>query len=119
MKRSRIADSLQLHLRFLFGLAILSLLAGLSNANSTTQGAATTTREYLTLAEKNWIKANPIATVGGSPDWTPFNFQNKKGEYSGIANDYLQLIAKKTGLKFEVSIAPWSTNLKKLQKHRV
>jgi two-component system sensor histidine kinase EvgS len=119
MKRSRIADSLQLHLRFLFGLAILSLLAGLSNANSTTQGAATTTREYLTLAEKNWIKANPIATVGGSPDWTPFNFQNKKGEYSGIANDYLQLIAKKTGLKFEVSIAPWSTNLKKLQDNKI
>ena len=70
-------------------------------------------RINLTPAEKAWIKSHPTVSVGGSPDWAPFNFTNENNEYSGIAHDYLQLIAAKTGLSLDVHIAPWNVNLKK------
>ncbi len=62
----------------------------------------------LTQTERRWIKNNPEVSVGGSQDWRPFNFITKDGQYSGIANDYMTLIAQKTGLKFDVSIEPKS-----------
>lgn len=56
----------------------------------------------LTNEEKEWIKDNPIVTVGGEVDWAPFDFVNAHGKYDGISNDYLQLISKKSGLKFDI-----------------
>ncbi len=73
----------------------------------------------LTKDEQSWLTNHPLVSVGGSPDWTPFNFTNKKGEYSGIANDYLQLIAEKTGLSFDINIAPWEINLQKAKENRI
>lgn len=73
----------------------------------------------LTTQEQSWLKTHPLIRVGGSPDWTPFNFVNANGQYSGIANDYLNLIAQKTGLKFTVSIAQWSDNLNKIRNNKI
>jgi len=73
----------------------------------------------LTAKEKAWIKNHPEVFVGGSPDWAPFNFVNKNGEYSGIASDYLNLVAKKTGLTFSVSIDEWSNNLNKIKTNQI
>ena len=73
----------------------------------------------LTTAEKNWIKTHPQVIVGGSPDWRPFNFADKHGQYRGIANDYLNLIAKKTGLKFTIIIDQWSHNLEKIRNNQI
>ncbi len=66
----------------------------------------------LSVAEQRWLRDHPLVRVGGSPDWTPFNFA-EKGNYKGVANDYLRLIAKKTGLSLDISIAPWAENLQK------
>ncbi len=118
MPKHRIVKSLKFRLQLLMGLVTLLLLAGISHA-ATNSTSNTSSRANLTSAEKNWVKGHPTITVGGSPDWTPFNFQNKKGQYSGIANDYLQLIAEKTGLRFEVSIAPWSVNLQKTLDNKI
>ena len=73
----------------------------------------------LTQAEQKWLASHPLVSVGGSPDWTPFNFANGKGRYSGIANDYLQLISEKTGLSFDVSIAPWAVNLQNAKEGKI
>jgi len=73
----------------------------------------------LTTAEKVWLSKQKIISVGGSPDWTPFNFVDESGRYAGIANDYLNLIAQKTGLKFEVSIDQWSHNLQKVRDKQI
>lgn len=117
MPKRRIVKGLKFRLQLLMGLATL-LLAGISHATINTP-PNTSDRASLSTAEKTWIKNNPIVAVGGSPDWTPFNFENEKGEYSGIANDYLQLIAEKTGLQFEVSIAPWNINLQNLLDNKI
>ncbi len=73
----------------------------------------------LNKKEKMWIKKHPIIKVGAGPDWAPFDFVNSKGEYSGIANDYLTLISKKTGLKFDIIVDKWSNNLKKIKSGKV
>ncbi len=73
----------------------------------------------LTPSEKAWLQNHPTVSVGGSPDWTPINFTNENNEYSGIAHDYLQLIAEKTGLSLDIHIAPWSVNLQKIKEHKI
>ncbi len=73
----------------------------------------------LTPQEQAWINKHPQIRVGGSPDWTPFNFVNANGQYSGIANDYLNLITQKTGLNFAVSIDQGSNNLAKIREKKI
>ena len=53
----------------------------------------------LTTEEKEFIKNNPIINVGAETDWPPFDYV-ENGKYTGIAKDYLEIIEKKTGLKF-------------------
>ncbi len=74
--------------------------------------------KLLTLQEEQWVKKH-IVKVGGGPDWAPFDFVNKNGTYTGISNDYLKLISKKTGLKFHVIVDQWSHNLKKIKDSQI
>jgi len=73
----------------------------------------------LTPDEQNWILNHPYISVGGEPDWAPFDFVDNNGVYSGFANDYLNLIAQKTGLTFKVTINQWSQNLQDLRDKKV
>jgi len=75
--------------------------------------------ELFTHDEREWLKTQKEVIVGGGPDWAPFDFVNQKGQYDGIANDYLKLISKQTGLKFKVKIDKWSNNLKKIKEGRI
>ena len=72
----------------------------------------------LTKEEQNYIKEHPVIRVGGGPDWAPYDFV-KDGKYTGVANDYLNLISKKTGLKFKVIVDKWSNNLQKLKDNKI
>ena len=72
-----------------------------------------------TKEEIEWIKKQPPIKVGGGPDWAPFDFVNSKGEYSGVGNDYLNLISKKTGLKFDIIVDKWSNNLQKCKNSEI
>jgi len=68
----------------------------------------------LTEKELEWISRNQVVKVAAETDWAPFDFTNQNQEFSGIANDYLALIAQKTGLNFEVTTDSWESNLKYL-----
>jgi polar amino acid transport system substrate-binding protein/two-component system sensor histidine kinase EvgS len=71
-------------------------------------------KALLSEEQKNWLKYHPSITVGVGPDWAPVDFVTK-GNYNGIANDYLQLIAKKTGLHFSLHVNKWNDNLIKIK----
>ena len=77
-------------------------------------GAVTLTRD-----EQNYLKQYPIAKVGAGPDWAPFDFVGKDGLYKGVAKDYLDLISKKTGLKFDIVVDKWSNNLQKVKDAKI
>jgi len=55
-----------------------------------------------TREELQFMKEHPIIKLGVDPEFVPFEFIDEDGEYKGIAADYLALISKKTGLKFEI-----------------
>ena len=69
----------------------------------------------LSKKEKDWIVKHPIVKVGGGPDWAPFDFVTEH-KYNGIANDYLRIISKKTGLHFQIEIDIWKNNLQKAKE---
>ena len=74
---------------------------------------------HLSAKERAWIKNHPIITVGGGPDWAPFDFVNAQGRYTGISHDYLMLISQKTGLKFDIIVDKWAHNLQKIKEQKI
>ena len=56
----------------------------------------------LTQKEKEWLKKHPVLNFVVDPDWAPIEFIDDKGDYQGFAKDYLGLISKQTGLKFNL-----------------
>lgn len=56
----------------------------------------------LSASEKSWLAKHPVIRVGMDSDYAPFEWMNEKGEYVGMAVDYLALIEKKLGIHFEI-----------------
>lgn len=81
--------------------------------------SASNTQATLSAEEQAWIKAHPQISVGAEPDWVPFSFSDNKGQFRGVAKDYLDLIAQKTGLKLNVAMDQWAHQLQKLRDKKV
>jgi two-component system sensor histidine kinase EvgS len=77
--------------------------------------------EHVSLSneEQRWLDNHKDIIVGVSPDWKPFHFLDRQGNSQGIANDYLQLISKYTGLKYRVISDEWQNNLDKIKKNEI
>jgi len=74
----------------------------------------------LTAEEKQWIKEHPSVIVGGEMDWAPFDFVDKNNNYTGITNDYLKLISKKSGLEFKVVTGlTWAELVEKFKEREI
>ncbi|WP_206484988.1 transporter substrate-binding domain-containing protein [Thalassotalea sp. G2M2-11] len=73
----------------------------------------------LTAAEQQWLKDTPDIIVGGSPDWTPFNFTDAQGVNQGIAIDYLRLVSRYTGLNYRVVIDTWQHHLTNIKQKKI
>jgi len=72
----------------------------------------------LTPNEKQFIQNNPLFTVGAEMDWPPFDFVDNN-QHTGVARDYLNLIEKKTGLKFKYEIDSWENLLQKTKQKSI
>ncbi|MBF0290173.1 MAG: transporter substrate-binding domain-containing protein [SAR324 cluster bacterium] len=62
-------------------------------------------KEFIPLTQKEqaWIEQNSKIRLGIDPNWMPLEQLNKTaGTHEGIIADYLSIIAKRSGLKFEV-----------------
>lgn len=53
-------------------------------------------------AEQRWLRNNPTVTVLVDEQLLPLSFRDGKGQLRGLSLDILQLIARRTGLQFEV-----------------
>lgn len=56
----------------------------------------------LTASETAWLQTHPTLRLGNDIAWPPFEYLDKNKQYQGIAADYVQLIAIKLGIHFEV-----------------
>ena len=51
-------------------------------------------------AEKAWVREHNAIKVGFDPEFVPFEYLSKAGEYEGIASEFLELIGKRIGIQF-------------------
>jgi len=68
--------------------------------------------------EKNFIKNNPIITVGAEFDWAPYDFL-ENGKNTGLSKDYLDLIEQRSGLKFNYITDTWENLLLKAKNKEI
>jgi signal transduction histidine kinase/CheY-like chemotaxis protein len=59
----------------------------------------------LTAEEQTWVDAHPVIRVASDPDYAPFQFTNDAGESVGLANDYLEIISQRLGIRFEYKLS--------------
>ena len=56
----------------------------------------------LSAEELSWLAEHPIIRLAPDPDFPPIEFIDNKGNYRGIAADFIYLLEKKLPLKFEI-----------------
>ena len=72
----------------------------------------------LTPEEKQFLKEHPIIKVSNETDWPPFDF-NENGQPKGYSIDYLNLLAKKIGIKFQFETHKWSELVQKIKNKEI
>ena len=74
----------------------------------------------LTQSEQEYIKNNPVITVGVHANFIPIEYYDKdKGEIQGITGDILEEISKSTGFTFEGVIYDEYSNREKENNERI
>lgn len=76
-------------------------------------------KSMFTTEELQWIKNNPVVKIGVDANWPPFEYVDDKGNYQGIASDYVDLLSKYTGLKFEVNSEDWYSVISKIKEKKL
>jgi PAS domain S-box-containing protein len=54
------------------------------------------------LEEQTWLRTHPVIRVGSDPDFAPYEWQDSNGDYLGVSIDYLHLLERQLGVRFEV-----------------
>ncbi len=57
--------------------------------------------DSLTEAEREWLREHPVIRVVQDPAWPPIEFVDGDGRNQGITSDYLDIIERRLGVKFE------------------
>ena len=74
----------------------------------------------LTNQEKQWLKDHKQIRLGVDPDWSPFEFINREGDYRGLCADYVRLINERLGLTMLPSkIDQWTEVIRKAKIREV
>ncbi len=74
-------------------------------------------RVELTDEEQEWVKNHPVIRIAPDPDYAPFQFRGEDGKSQGVADDYLKLIGRKLGVRFEpMKTESWDESLNLVKK---
>lgn len=71
-----------------------------------------TNTNTFTSNELAYLESIGPVTMCVDPDWRPFEYLSDEGNYSGIAADLIQVIARRTGIEFKlIPTASWDESL--------
>ena len=88
--------------------------AGASNGEDP---GAVSIRDSLSVEELQWLESHPVVTVAQDPLWPPVEFADRRGNPSGISNDYLTRIESMLGITFErVKHLNWQESYSRLKR---
>ncbi|WP_051148587.1 transporter substrate-binding domain-containing protein [Desulfospira joergensenii] len=63
----------------------------------------------LNESERSFLASHPVLRMGFDPDWPPVTYLNRNNKMSGMAEDYLEIVGQKLGVKVEpVASENWS-----------
>ena len=71
----------------------------------------------LTQEERDFLREHPQIRVNNDLDWVPYNFY-RKGKAQGYTLDYMALLGKKLGVKFDFISGPTWYEFTEMLKHR-
>ncbi|MEA3352184.1 MAG: transporter substrate-binding domain-containing protein [Campylobacterota bacterium] len=71
----------------------------------------------LSKEEKSFIEEHPVINLASGVGFDPFVIKNDDGTFSGHDVELLDIISKKTGLKFNFTVGDW-TQMQKMTKER-
>ncbi|QOP40834.1 transporter substrate-binding domain-containing protein [Sulfurimonas marina] len=71
-----------------------------------------------TQEEKEYIKEHPIVILGSDYRWPPFDFVDAHNRHSGLSEDFIRLIEKKSGLKFRIKSEVWAKTLQNAKEKK-
>jgi len=69
--------------------------------------------------EKTYIQKNPTIILGADYSWAPYDFVDTQGRHTGIAADFLKLIAQKSGLKIKVKADKWYKTMQRMKAGKI
>lgn len=62
----------------------------------------------LTPSEQQWLEQHPVVRVGVDNDFAPYEWIDENGDYVGLAAEYIKLLEKELGVRFDIiSDKPW------------
>ncbi|MBT7956268.1 MAG: transporter substrate-binding domain-containing protein [Rhodospirillaceae bacterium] len=71
----------------------------------------------LTIEEKKWIAEHPVIRLTPDPLFPPFEYFDDDGKFQGIGADFIALLEKKLGLRFEVTrVQDWKESIDRTKK---
>jgi ABC-type amino acid transport substrate-binding protein len=74
----------------------------------------------LTAAERQWLAEHPVIRVAPDPDYPPIESLDESRKLIGISADYLKLLEKKLGVRFQVVPVPsWDEAMRRAQSREV
>lgn len=67
--------------------------------------------------EADWVAKHKVLRIGVTPDWPPFEYIDKNGDYRGLSADFIRLVTESLGIKLEIVSADdsWDVVMKKLK----
>lgn len=73
--------------------------------------------QTLSENERQWLRDHHVIRVAQDPDWPPVEFRDEHGEPSGMAGEYLKIIERRLGVKFEqVKNLTWQQAYERLKR---
>jgi hypothetical protein len=85
-------------------LAVLPAVA-VAQQPSEQEGDTPTGVEF-TAREKAWLAAHPLIRVGAETNYAPYEFQDSRKRFSGVVADYMEILKRQLGVRFEVRQMP-------------
>lgn len=74
----------------------------------------------LTLEERKWLKEHQVIKVASDSAWAPFEFQDEKGKFHGVAIEYLKSFEEMLGVQFEISQElSWQELIKHVRQRKI
>lgn len=99
---------------------IAALLVSISALSFYTLNSSNNGMDPLTADERAWLRSHPVIRFAPDPDFPPTEYFDADGRYSGITADYLVLIEKKLGIRFEyIRLRNWDQVIDQAKTGRI